>query len=232
MGTRVAPTYANIFMAKLEKIMVGSCPQNLKQFLHCWKRFIDDIFFIWSGSYEDLSKFHEHLNSVHPTMKFDEYEHNEENNSCNFLDIKISITDGVISTDLYRKETDKPSALLPSSAHPGHIAKNIVYSMGFRLLRICSSQERFEYRLKELKNNFLMPRNYKPSLINLEFDRVRGLPGDDFNERRRGALEKVEKEQKNNDRIIAPLDFNPHLPKASEIFRKHHKAMIFNDNVT
>ena len=72
-----------------------------------------------------------------------------------------------------------------------------------------------------------MPRNYKPSLINLEFDRVRWLPGDDFNERRRGALEKVEKEQKNNDRIIAPLEFNPHLPKASEIFRKHHKAMIF-----
>ena len=76
-------------------------------------------------------------------------------------------------------------------------------------------------------SSFLIPRNYKSSLINLEFDRVRGLPGDDFNERRRGALEKVEKEQKNNDRIIAPLDFNPHLPKASEIFRKHHKAMIF-----
>ena len=82
---------------------------------------------IWSGSYDDLSKFHEYLNSIHPTMKFDDYEHNEDNNSCNFLDIQISITDGVISTDLYRKETDKPSALLPSSAHPGHITKNIVF---------------------------------------------------------------------------------------------------------
>ena len=74
-------------------------------------------------------------------MKFDDYEHNEDKNSCNFLDIQISITDGVISTDLYRKETDKPSALLPSSAHPGHITKNIVYSMDFRLLRICSFEE-------------------------------------------------------------------------------------------
>ena len=35
----------------------------------------------------------------------------------------------------------------PDSSHPGHITKNIVYSMGFRLLRICSSGEKFEYRL-------------------------------------------------------------------------------------
>jgi hypothetical protein len=207
MGTRVAPTYANIFMAKLEKIMLENCPQELKHFLHCWKRFIDDIFFIWSGSYEDLSKFHEYLNSVHPTMKFDEYEHNQDDNSCNFLDIKISIIDGVIGTDLYRKETDKPSALLPSSAHPGHITPNIVYSMGFRLLRICSSEEKFESRLQQLKTEFLMPRNYKPSLIESQFDRVRELPGENFSEKRRGALEKIENQAKNHQRIIAPLDF-------------------------
>ena len=142
-------------------------------------------------------------------MKFDEYEHNSDKNSCNFLDIQITITDGMISTDLYRKETDKPSALLPSSAQPGHITKNIVYSMGFRLLRICSTEETFEYRLEELKNNFLIPRNYKPSLINVEFERVRELPGDDFIERRRGALEKIEKEERNHERIIAPLDYDP-----------------------
>ena len=58
MGTRVAPTYANIFMAKLEKIMVGNCPQNLKQFLYCWKRFIDDI----SSSGQEAMKIY--LNSM------------------------------------------------------------------------------------------------------------------------------------------------------------------------
>ena len=65
-------------------------------------------------------------------MKFDKYEHDKEENSCNFLDLTIKIENGKITTDLYRKETDKPTALLPSSAHPGHIAKNIVYSMGFQ----------------------------------------------------------------------------------------------------
>ena len=154
MGTRVAPTYANIFMAKLEKFMLENCPQNLSELVHCWKRFIDDIFVIFCGSYADLEKFHNYLNTVHPTMKFDDYQHNETDNSCNFLDLNIKIENGKISTDLYRKETDKPTALLPSSAHPGHITPNIVYSMAFRLLRICSTETKFEVRLKELKYGF------------------------------------------------------------------------------
>ena len=73
--------------------------------------------------------------------------------------------DGVLSTDLYRKETDKPTALLPSSAHPGHITGNIVYSMGFRLLRICNEKDIFEKNLKEQKTNYLMPRNVKPNMF-------------------------------------------------------------------
>ena len=57
MGTRVAPTYANLFMAKLEKFMLENCPVNLSQFIKCWKRFIDDIFIIFTGSYEELEDF-------------------------------------------------------------------------------------------------------------------------------------------------------------------------------
>ena len=214
-------------MAKLEKFMLENCPQDLMQFLHCWKRYIDDIFLIFSGTYEQLDRFHQFLNSVHPTMKFDDYEHNKTENSCNFLDLRIKIENGLVSTDLYRKETDKPTALLPSSAHPGHITHNIVYSMAFRLLRICSREEDFEYRLKELKNSFLKPRNYKPNMIETEFDKIRKLPGESYTERRREALKKVKREAKDPNRIISPIDFNPHLPKASQIFQKHHKAMLF-----
>ena len=29
------------------------------------------------------------------------------------------------------------------------------------------------------------------------------------------------------NRVIAPIDFNPHLPKISEVLTKHYKAMIF-----
>ena len=79
---------------------------------------------------------------------------------------------------------------MPSSALPGHNTPNIVYSMAFRLLRICSKVEDFEFRLKELKNNFLKPRNYKPNMIEKEFDKVRMLPDQNYEERRREALKK------------------------------------------
>ena len=72
-----------------------------------------------------------------------------------------------------------------------------------------------------------MPRNYKPNLIEKEFEKIRQLPGNNFKERRIEALKKVEKTSKNADRITAPIDFNPHLPHASETLTKHHKAMVF-----
>ena len=140
----------------------------------------------------------------------------------------IKIENGLICTDLYRKETDKPSALLPSSAHPGHITQNIIYSMAFRMLRICSKEECFENRLKELKNDFLKPRNFKPKMIDREFEKIRSFPGQNFAEKRSKALEKVKREPKHQGRTIAPVDFNPHLPKVSQVFQKQHKAMVFN----
>ena len=74
--------------------------------------------------------------------------------SCaiNFLDLNISINEGKISTDLYKKDTSIPSALLPSSSHPEHVSKNIVFSMAFRLLRICSTPQLLDQRLLELQN--------------------------------------------------------------------------------
>ena len=148
-----------------ETILLSKCPGNLKQFLHTWRRFIDDIFIIWSGSCSQFDDFFNFINSFHPTIKFDPPQHNEEDNSCNFLDLKISIENCKIQTDLYRKETSKPRALLPSSAHPGHITPNIVYSMAYRLLRICSTEVTFEARLEELKTEFLIPRKYHPKII-------------------------------------------------------------------
>ena len=96
MGTRVAPTYANIFMGKLEKVMLSKCPRNLRTFLHTWRRFIDDIFIIWSGTHEQFSQFFNFLNSFHPTIKFDEPQHSKEENLCDFLDLKISIEKSII----------------------------------------------------------------------------------------------------------------------------------------
>ena len=226
MGTRVAPTYANIFMNFLESAMIDDCPDRLKRLIFAWKRFIDDILLLFLGTREELKELHQYLNSYHPTMKFDEPDYDEDENSTKFLDMKIKIEENKIITDLYRKPTDRPTALLPSSAHPGHIRPNIVYSMSFRLLRICSIEDIFEIRLQEMKNNFLKPRGYSPKMIEEQFEKIRNLPGDSFIERRQLCLEKKKKENKKEDRIIVPVDFNPHMANPGPVFKKHYTAMV------
>ena len=52
------------------------------------------------------------------------------------------------------------------------MSKNIVYTLAFRLLRICSTREILERRLEELQNQQLKPRNYRPSLIKKVFDEI------------------------------------------------------------
>ena len=131
MGTRAAPTYANIFMNRLETEMLENCPNHLRELIFDWKRFIDDILLLFLGSYEELEELYSYLNGYHPTMKLDRPEFDKTNNSTNFLDLQIKISGNKIITDLYRKATDKPTALLPSSSHLCHITPNIVYSMAF-----------------------------------------------------------------------------------------------------
>ena len=103
-------------MGVLEKKILENCPQHLKQFIILWKRYIDDCLVFWSGTWDQFMEFFNFMNGYHHTMKFDNPCYNSPENSCDFLDLKISIKDGIIRIDLYRKPTHKPRALLPSSA--------------------------------------------------------------------------------------------------------------------
>ena len=128
-------------------------------------------------------------------MKYDEPCYEPSTNSCNFLDLNISVQNGKFVTDLYGKHTDKSRALLPSSAHPNHITTNIIYSMAFRLLRICSGEENFNKRLIELKEEFLMTRGYKSNIIDGQFKRILELPGTLYSDKRKEALKKKARKQ-------------------------------------
>ena len=82
MGTKMAPSYANIFMAELEERLLANYP--IQPFL--WKRYIDDILCIWPGPPSELKKFIEYLNKAHPTIKFT-FECSTQ--SVDFLDLTI-----------------------------------------------------------------------------------------------------------------------------------------------
>ena len=68
MGTKLAPSFANIFMGWFEEKFVYSYS---KQPL-IWKPYIDDVFLIWHHGKTELDLFIRHLNDCHKTIKFTE----------------------------------------------------------------------------------------------------------------------------------------------------------------
>lgn len=91
MGTRVAPTFANIFIERLENRILSQCPAHLRKLFFTWKRYIDDIFIIFNWIYNQFDELFHYLNSGHEIIKFDTPNHNKEDKSCNFLDLKVSM---------------------------------------------------------------------------------------------------------------------------------------------
>ena len=68
-----------------------------------WLRYIDDVFFIWTHGEEKLQLFLADLNNYNTHIKFT-YEFNIE--YISFLDLKVSLWDGKLTTDLHVKSTD------------------------------------------------------------------------------------------------------------------------------
>ena len=149
MGTRVAPTYANLFMSKLETDMLNSYQLKPK----IWLRYIDDIFFIWEHGEEELTKWLEHLNNYHKTIKFTSEWSTEK---INFLDtwVQKGQDRNKLYTNLHTKPTDTNSYLRYDSAHPPKCKESIPYSQFLRIKRICKEQTDFETNLEMKKTEF------------------------------------------------------------------------------
>ena len=183
MGTMVAPTYACLFMSELEQKILTSW-NGTKPLL--FKRFIDDIFFIWPGTEEELKQFLTHMNSAHNHIKFTST-YDVQTKSIPFLDMWVTLKNGKFVTDLFKKPTARCQYLLPSSCHPLHQTTSIIYSLAYRLRRICSDNETFELRLSELKAD-LLSRNYSGKIIDSEIKKARKIT-------REEALKKVPKKK-------------------------------------
>ena len=140
IGTKFVPPYMCIFMSNLEtKFLEGQQLQPLVLL-----QYNDDIFFIWTHGEESLKKFLDELNNFNQYIKFINnfnqyikftYEYSAEN--IPFLDLKVGLKDGKITTDLHVKPTDHSQYLHFSSAHPNHTKRSIVFSQTLHMSRLC-----------------------------------------------------------------------------------------------
>ena len=106
---------------------------------------------------------YDEINEIHQTIKFTmvhtTIEGEPEIHKCNceatksipFLHTSLSIQNGKIDIDLYKKKTDRNQYLLPSSCHLKSTTKSIPYSLSLRIVIIYTNFEKRDNRLSDLK---------------------------------------------------------------------------------
>jgi len=148
MGKRFAPSLANIYMRKFDELaMTGSDgkPEN-------YFRFLDDIFFVWRGSLQQLKSFESYINTLVPGIKVTL---NPRQACVEFLDLLIYKNNNAngtatLQTKVFFKPTDTHQLLHADSAHPNHTVKGILKSQLIRFKRICSSRSDYDRACTEL----------------------------------------------------------------------------------
>ena len=217
MGTICAPSYGNIFMDHFERKFIYPF---IKTFSLIYLRFIDDIFFIWTGSKTDLENFLNELNTKHPSIKF-EYEISKERIS--FLDTEIYIKKGKLYTKIFRKKTDRQTFLSINSEHPKSLKNSISYSQALRIKRICSTKKDFDHYSRELRERFLK-QGYPQKLVDEQLEKVDKLVRD-------ALLQEKDQEQQDPKRIPLVLTYNRFLPNLTVVVRKNWNILQSNKSL-
>ena len=201
--------------------------------IRLFKRFLDDILMLWCGTVESLHSFLREINTINPSIQFTlchtflPSEMTSTTPACKcdsilslpFLDTSLSIQEGKVVVDLYRKPTDRNQYLLTSSCHPAHVTNNIPFSLALRIVRICSNQDTRDLRLEELRN-LLLARGYKRGVVTGALEKARNIP-------REEAIKKVERISQ--QRPVLVIQYDPRLPSITNIARRHWRTMVSMD---
>ena len=109
--TRVVPSYASLFMAKLEEDLLAWTSARP----HTWWRYIDDIFAIWEHGREALNTFLDQINSFHPSIKFTAETSTQQ---VSFLDTTVILEDTCTPSPQIHINTYPQTAVIQNTAPP------------------------------------------------------------------------------------------------------------------
>ena len=205
MGTKMAPSYANLFMGYVEQDLLSRCAKKPL----VWFRYIDDIFFVWTHGKEAHDEFLAFCNNNSHGIQFEVTPDSVSDSSIPFLDIRVILNNNKLHTDLYVKPTDKFQYLNFQSSHPYHQKTSLPYGLALRIKRICSNTENFKIHCEKLVIH-LRKRGYKLGLIK---EAIRKAAQTDRNE----LLRPKETRPSNDNPMIFSTTYNPmisHLRKS------------------
>ena len=213
MGTMCAPTYASLFMGAFEQTHLIP---KIKDFILLYVRYIDDIFFLWKGSEEELLKFLASVNKLHPTIKFD-YAYSKSN--ITFLDSRISFSGRKLKTSIFSKPTDRKAYVHSRSYHPRATKEAIAYGQALRLRRICTEDADFWEAANKLRTD-LVKCGYKEEKISEDINRAASMDKKSL---------RTYKEKEPSSRIPFVVTYDDRLPKINEILDENWKLLQVNE---
>uniref|UniRef100_A0A8C5Q1A3 Reverse transcriptase domain-containing protein n=1 Tax=Leptobrachium leishanense TaxID=445787 RepID=A0A8C5Q1A3_9ANUR len=210
MGTKFALSYANLYMAGWESQFVyGSRSWALGNLLS-YKRYIDDIFFVWRGSEENLQAFLTSLDSPEWGIKLD----SKWSRECvNFLDLKIYREGDNIKTKTFFKEVDMNTFIEKTSCHNPIWLKGVPKGQFIQLRRNCTDTEVFKQQADTLKRYFIEKGYGENDLDHI----VNELIKDD----RETLLKYKPKKGKEIEEVRFICDYNNKATQIKRIFKKH-----------
>ncbi len=210
MGTKLAPSYANIFMARFEHIHVY--PHNAKFLV--WWRYIDDIFTIFQCDRNEVDSFISDLNNCHPTIKFTA---EISDTSINFLDATITKEGTKLVTKAYSKPTDSHNYLLYSSCHPQHCKKGLPYSQFLRIRRLCTYIEDFDTKVLDMAQHFLR-RGYPTDIVESSMLKAR-------RQSRETLLNPIPKTVERPKQAFLITTFHPHFVEVQKVVKSNWEML-------
>lgn len=112
-----------------------------------YRRYIDNIFIIWTDGITDLQQLVTDINSCRPTIKITR----ETSKSINYLDLTIILKNNRLETTSYFKPTNTFSYLPGTSHHPKATKEGIFKGEIIRTLRNNSDPHHYQSQTDFMK---------------------------------------------------------------------------------
>ncbi len=147
MGSPLSPVMANLFMEEFEKNALATA--TLKPGF--WFRYVDDTLSSWCHGLDNLQRFLDHMNSLHPSIKFT-YEVQKDDKTIPFLDVLFTIReDGSLGHKVYRKPMHTDRYLYFNSFQHPSIKNSVCKTLINRAKTICEVSN-IDNELEHLRN--------------------------------------------------------------------------------
>ena len=167
-GNCVSRQVADVTLHWLLFFMVFPHIENYRAIIRFWKRFIDDIIGIWTGTRRQFDAFIAKLNSLTGAygIKFGDCQFGK---SVDYLDVTFTLSsNNKVEYKLYKKETDARLYLKTDSFHPAHVFRSVVFSQMIRVIQRNSQDHTCVQDLDDLKQDLLKGGHNDEKLLETE----------------------------------------------------------------